>query len=100
MQFVAECLRSCTPQRFAATGVDSKNRCAGEAEDMIVLECLDDFLVHIAELGSVAFIEDQYDMLLVDVMPFIFPDKDIKFLDGSNDNAGVRVFKLFLQHFG
>jgi len=49
----------------AHSGIDRKNRRAGEAEDVVVLEGFGDFRVHGSELRAMAFVENQDHMLCV-----------------------------------
>ena len=55
--------------------VCSENWCSCESENMIVLKCLGDLLVHITKLGAMTFIKDQDDMLFVDGVGFIGTDE-------------------------
>jgi len=51
MELVPKCLRGCAHKWITATTcIHSKDRRTCKAEDVIVLKCLDDFLVHITEL--------------------------------------------------
>ena len=84
----------------AGGGVDRKDGGAGETEQMILFEVGDHGLVHIPELAAVTFVKDQYHMALVDRVGRIFLDEGGQLLDGGNDDAGVGVLQLALEHGG
>lgn len=67
---------------------------------MILLECAGDCLVHLAELRPVALVENDDEMLRIDGMILLFFNENGKFLNGCNDNAGVRLLKLAFQDGG
>ena len=67
---------------------------------MILLEILDDCLVHITELAAVALVKDDHNVLLVDFMPRIFLDEGRQLLDCGNDDMSFRVFQLAFQNRG
>ena len=80
--------------------IGRKNRRACETKQMVLLEILDDCLVHITELAAVALVKDDHNMLLIDLMPRILLDKGRQFLDGGNDDMRFRVFQLAFQYCG
>jgi len=65
---------------------------------MILLEFLSDCLVHITELASVTFIEYDNNTLVIDFMGIILFDECCKFLNGSDNDTAVGIFKLFFQN--
>ena len=77
--------------------VDRENRRSGKAEQMVLAEILHNRRVHIAELGAMAFVKDDDDVLLIDRMTGIFLDKGCQFLNGRNDDMAVLVLKLLFQ---
>ncbi len=93
-------LRGAKIRILARPGVDGENRCPGEAEQMIVLECLRNGLVHIAKLAAVTFVENDDKMLPERRVSFVFAHKNIEFLDRRDDDPCVRVFHLPLQNGG
>ena len=56
--------------------------------------------MHISELASVALIEYDNDLFLINLMIFEFFDKCRELLDSRDDDSGVGVFKLLFQHSG
>ena len=67
--------------------VFGKYRCTGEAEDMVFAESLDDEFMHITELRTVALIEDDDDVLVVDgVLGLSFAEL-VEFLYGGDDDT-------------
>ena len=50
---------------------------------MVIFEALDNALVHVSELRTVALVEDQDNMLFIDIMLLVFSYKDVQFLDRS-----------------
>ena len=101
VQLIAERLR-CGKITWVSRSscIGRKNRGSCEAKQMILLEILDDCLVHIAELATVALVKDDHNVLLVDLMPWIFLDKGRQLLDGGNDDMRFRVFQLAFQYRG
>ena len=101
VQLVTEGLLS-GPQLWvsATTGVDSEDGCAGEAEEVVVLEGLGDRGVHVAELRAVALIEDDHDMPVVDRVALVRADERRQLLDRGDDDPGTGVLELLFQHRG
>ena len=93
-------LRGAKIRVFARPGVDRENRCPGEAEQVIVLECLRNGLVHISELAAVALVENDDKMLPERRVAFVFAHENIKLLDRRDDDPRVGVFHLPLQDGG
>jgi len=54
--------------------------------------------MHIAKLAAMAFIENHHHMLVIHRMLLVLGNEAGKLLDGSDDNASVRIFQLPLQH--
>ena len=76
VQLIAESLFRCGKVRILDVScICRENRRACKSEYMILFEIPDDRRVHIAELAAVALVEDDDDMLIVNGMIFIFPDK-------------------------
>ena len=67
---------------------------------MVLFEIVNNGLVHITELAAVALVKDDYNTLLVDLMPRIFLDEGRQLLDGGNDDMCFRVFQLAFQDRG
>ena len=84
----------------AAAGVHREDRRAGEAEQVVPLERLRDRRMHIAELRSVALIEDDDHVPAIDRVPLVGSDEGRELLDRRDDNPRSRVLKLLLQHRG
>ena len=101
VQLIAERLR-CGEIAWigGASCIGRKNWGACEAKQMILLEILDDCLVHITELAAVTLVKDDYNVLLVNFMPRILLDEGRQFLDGGNDDMCFRVFQLAFQNRG
>ena len=78
--------------------IGRKNRRACEAKDMVLLKVFDDCGVHITKLTAVALVEDNHDMLLINLVPFVLVHEGGELLDGGNDDPTVVVLKLTLQH--
>lgn len=77
--------------------VDREDRRSGKAEQMVLTEILHNRRVHIAELGAMAFVKDDDNVLLIDRMTWIFLDKGRQLLNGRNDDTAVLILKLFFQ---
>ena len=77
--------------------VDREDRRSGKAEQMVLAEILHNRRVHIAELGAMAFVKDDDNVLLIDRMTGIFLDKGCQLLNGRNDDMAVLVLKLLFQ---
>lgn len=78
--------------------VDRENRRSGKAEQMVLAEILHNRRVHIAELGTMAFVKDDDNVLLIDRVTGIFLDKGCQLLNGRNDDMAVLVLKLLFQN--
>ena len=101
MKLITECLRcSSHVEGFAVSGIDCEDWRAGEAEDMVVLEGLDDLHVHRAELRAVALVEDQDDVLPVRRMVLVLTNEHIELLDGGDDDMDIGILDLLLQNAG
>ena len=101
VQLVAERLRRGEIAWISgASCVDCKNRRSCKAEQVVLFEIVNNGLVHITELAAVALVKDDYNTLLVDLMPRIFLDEGRQLLDGGNDDMCFRVFQLAFQNRG
>ena len=100
VQLVAEGLFGGIESALALGGVKAKNRRSGKAEQMIFFEAADNSEVHIAELTTVALVEDDDYMLLIDGVSLVLLDKFGELLNGGNDNARVVVFELPFENSG
>ena len=101
MQLVPKCLLCGAQIRvLSRPGVDRKDGCSGEAEQVIVLKCLGDGLVHISELAAVALVKNDDDMLAKDGVTLVLPHENIQLLNGGDDDFRARVLQLLLQHGG
>src|SRR5690554_3231887 len=59
---------------------------------MVVLKTLGNGLMHFAKLGTVALIENQHHVFLINIMLFVFTDKYIQLLNsGYNDFVFMRI---------
>ena len=77
--------------------VDREDRRSGKAEQVVPAEVLHNRRVHIAELGTMAFVKDDDNVLLIDRVTGIFLDKGCQLLNGRNDDMAVLVLKLLFQ---
>ena len=92
VELVAEgLLGGLQPQVTACPCILCENRRAGEPEKMVFLEVLRDGCVHLAEVASVAFVENDHHALLEYRMVLVLLDKDGKLLYGSDNDAVVMV---------
>ena len=80
--------------------IGRKNRGACEAKQMVFFEIVNNGLVHITELATVALVKDDHNVLLIDLMPRILFDEGRQLLDGGNDDMCFRVFQLTFQYRG
>ena len=80
--------------------IDREDRCARETEQVVPLERLGDRGVHVPELGAVAFVEDDDDVLAIDVVAGVGLDEGREFLDRRDDDLGVPAFQLAFEHRG
>ena len=98
MELVSECLGSGHELRIMnGSGIRSENGRAGESENMIPFEALDNVRPHITELAAVTLIKDHDDMLIIYIMNFVPVDKIGQLLDRCNNNSRIRIFQLFFQ---
>ena len=98
VQLVAKGLRGREKLRgVCILRVVRENRRSGKAEQMVLAEILHDCRVHIAELGAMAFVKDDDNVLLIDRVTGIFLDKGRQLLNGRNDDMAVLVLKLLFQ---
>ena len=73
---------------------------SSEAEDMILLESLDNLLPHLTELVSVALVKYHYNVFVIDWMLLVLGNEVAQFLNCSDDDfVGMRIslFVLVLQ---
>ena len=82
----------------AGSGIVGEDRRPGEPKQVVVLERLGDRGVHVTELAAMAFVENDHHMPGVDLMLGVLRDEPGQLLDGGDDDAGVRVLQLPLQH--
>ena len=83
--------------------VHGKDRCSGEPEDIVFLEPTYDVGVHLSELGTVAFVEDEHYLFLKDgvhLRVVLFLQERGEFLYGSDDDLGIGVEELMPEHSG
>ena len=92
---------------LAFSCIGGKNRCAGKAEQVILLERLDNLSVHISELASVALVKDDNSVFTEHLVSLILRDKVVQLLDGRDDDFipveapfFVPILKLPLQDSG
>ena len=92
---------------LAFSCIGGKNRCAGKAEQVIILERLDNLSVHISELATMALVKDDNSVFAEHLMSLVFRDKIVELLDGCDDDFipveasfFVPVLKLPLQDSG
>ena len=90
---------------FALACVGSEDRRACKTEQMIFLERLYDFCVHISELTAVALVEDNNAMLVEYLMSLVLAHEVIQLLNSRDDDLVfveaaffVPVLKLSLQN--
>ena len=53
---------------LTATSIHGENRRTSETEDMVVLEVLHNLRMHLTELTTMTFVENQNDMLAIDLV--------------------------------
>ena len=75
-----------------------EDRSTSKAEDVVFLELLGDFLVHLSELASVALIENQNYFFLVYLAVWVLLYKTRQLLYGSDDNFTLAAGYLLLQY--
>ena len=78
--------------------IDCKDGRTGKAEQMVLLKVFGDGLMHIPELTPVALIKNDNNSLIKNAVSGVLLDKGGEFLNGGNDDLGVVVFQLTLQH--
>ena len=101
MQAVSESLFGGLQVRESAAGrVLREDWRSGEAEHMVTLEGVSDAVVHLIELRTVALIENQHHVGIVDVVLAVLDNEAAEFLDGGDDDTAVRVLKLTLEDGG
>ena len=90
---------------LALACVGGEDRRAGKAEQMIFLERLYDFSVHISELAAVALVEDDNAMLVEYLMSLVLAHEVVQLLNSRDDDLVfvkaaflVFVLKLSLQN--
>ena len=108
MELIAKGLRR--SQQFHVLSfscISGENRRAGKSKQVIILECLNDFSMHLSELAAVTLIKDNNRVLSKYLMSLVLRDKVVQLLDGRDDNFiriitafFVSVFKLSLQYSG
>ena len=99
VQLVAERLLRGAKVRVAArAGIRAEDRRAGEAEQVVLLECLGDSRVHAAELTAVTFVEDDDHVPVVDRVVAVLLDKARELLDGGDDDSRAGVGQLLGKH--
>src|SRR5699024_5133946 len=97
MQLLTEDLLGCPKMRLATgAGVFSEDRRSGKPEQIVLLEGLGNGLMHITELGTVALIENNDHMPVVDRMALVPIDESRELLDGGDNDPGVRILQLLL----
>ena len=94
VQTLVEQVLSGVLHRGLAQSVFDKDRRTGKTKQMIILKRFRNASMHIAKLGAVAFIKNKYSMPIKNlVLPIAF-NKMILFLNSSDNNPCVRIFKL------
>ena len=87
MELVAESLFRCKNIRpGCGCGIKRKNRSAGEAKHIVLLEALHDGGMHIPKLAAVALIEDNNNLPGINLMVFVLFDESGQFLNGRDDD--------------
>ena len=81
---------------LALACVGSEDRCACKTEQMIFLERLHDFCVHISELTAVALVKDDHAMLVEHLMPLVLGHEVVQLLNGRDDDFILVVAALFV----
>ena len=87
-------------------GIVGKDRRAGKAKQMVILESLDDLGVHIPKLATVTLVKDDHTVFVEHFMPLVPGHKIVQFLNRRDDDFismkrafVVPVFELSLQDF-
>lgn len=90
MQFIAEGLLGRSQiSVFSRICIDGKNRRTRKPEQKIFLKVFDYIEVHIAELRTVALVENNNYLFIENFMPFVFSDKYRKFLNSGNNDFAI-----------
>ena len=91
----------------ALIGVYGEDGCTCEAKHHVALQSACDELVHFSKLASVAFVEDEHDVLLLQDFAELFVtvvDAGLhqvrQLLNGGDDDVAIVVLHLPLQHAG
>ena len=71
--------------------VFGKDRRTSEAEQVILLEMFDNIGMHITELRTMAFIEDDNYFLIIDIMLLVSLNKISKLLYRSDNDFSIRI---------
>ena len=88
------------PGLAARTGIHGEDRRTREPEEVVPLERLRNRGMHVTELGPVALIEYDHNVLRIHRMLGIPLDEVRELLDRGNNDFRVRVFELTLQFCG
>ena len=67
---------------------------------MVTLEGVGDAVVHLIELRTVALIENQHHVSIVDVVLAVLGNEAAELLDCGDDDTAIRVLKLALENGG
>ena len=101
VEFVSEgLLRGFQPHVSSGSGILCEDRRARETEHVIFLEVLRDGGMHLSEVASVTFIEDNYHALLEYGVVLVLLDEDGKLLYGRDNDTVIMmsaVLVLVLQ---
>lgn len=76
---------------LGTTCIHREYRCTRKSKQMIFFEVLYDSRMHIAKLASVAFIKDNYYMLLIYFMSRILLDESSKLLNRCDNDSSIRI---------
>ena len=99
MKLITKSLLSCHELWCSdCSGILCKDWRSCKTKDMILLKVLYNRSMHVAKLRSMAFIEDDYNMLLINIVAFILLNKSSQFLNCCNNDVSVLIFKLFLKN--
>lgn len=64
--------------------IGSEDRRTGKAKQVKVFKCLRDPPVHIPELRTMAFVKDQYDVVVINGMVSVSVNEHVQLLDGRD----------------
>ena len=72
---------------------------SGESEEIVFFERSFDGYVHVAKLGTVAFVEDEDYVTVVNGVALVGFDECCKFLNGGDDDflGRIRAFELSFE---